>query len=330
MSIIHGPGDLPNADIRFFEKNIADTIKLPESARLALDALRERVDEVRILVDVAQTKCEEAREDHLEAQRQKSIVMAHYGVSTEKRDEMESKRVKAHKNLMDLQDRRDSIGQRWQSQKRLLDRVEAYITSLRSSSVHATSPSIKFPSADRLLPEIDKNRNEILTLEADRHEILSKATPSAEIKVRARAEIEELARRGCPDVTYMINHGPSQGVIWPDYDAIARGRGIGVPLPGDMGYTRLVQAPHLPLLAWLFKDRMIEAIEAEIDANAEDEHSLTVEQRTKKLAEIDARVLAAERIDVALVRHAGNAVDYREDTDPRALLGIEGPPSNDD
>ena len=41
------------------------------------------------------------------------------------------------------------------------------------------------------------------------------------------------------------------------------------------------------------------------------------------LADIDARLLDAERSEVAAVDASGG--DYREDTGPRALLGVVGP-----
>lgn len=329
MSNIIAHGDTPSGDIRFYGNDIVDASGLPPGAQEALSKLRERVSDMMDLSELASRKWNEAREAHDEASRQLSIHAPFPGGDLHTK--LHGKRVEAKKFLMAVQDRRDAIGERRQGQSRLLTRVESYIRSLRTSAIQAApSPATKLPSADRLFPEIDKQRNEIATLFADRHEILSKATPSAEIKVRARAEIEELARRGCPDVTYMVNHGPSEGVIWPDYEGIARGRGIGVPLPGDIGHTRFIQAPHLPMIAWLFRDRLLEAIEAEIDANSEDEHALPLEQRIKKLAEIDARVLAAERVEVAMVRHSNGAVDYRDDTDPRAFLGVEGPPLSED
>ncbi|QND22554.1 hypothetical protein HB774_24080 [Rhizobium leguminosarum bv. viciae] len=313
--------------MRFFEGNL-DTGVLPAGAKAALDALRERVSDLRDLVEVSMKRKEEAREEHLHELWQLSMRKQAYGFSTEDYEKHRVKIDAAHKKLLSFND--SPISQRWTSQKRLLTRVEAYVASLRATCAQAPSPSVKFPSADRLLPEIDKQRTEIATLLADRHEILSKAFPSIEIKARARAEIEELARRGAPDVSYVLNHGPSEGLVWPDYRTIARGGGIGVVLPGDTGFTSRVDAPHLPLLAWLFKDRLLAAIEAEIDANSEDEQSLSLEVRTKKLSEIDARILMAERVDVAMTRHSGGAADYRDDTDPRAFLGVEGPPSNED
>ncbi|OHV26226.1 hypothetical protein BBJ66_05780 [Rhizobium sp. RSm-3] len=331
MSNFNAPGDLPSGDIRFTGHHVG-TDRLPPSAQEALEALRERVSDVYDLVEAASRKRERARADRDEAERIfKNIAVTHrLQEGHSKYDELKGRFDKAHKNFIDVQDRGSGLSERWQSQKRLLTRVETYVKLLRSSANQAPSPSMKVPAADRLLLDIDKQRNEIATLFADRHETLSKATPSAEIKARARAEIEEMARRGRPDVTRMVNHGPGEGVAWPDYEAIGRGSGMGVPLPGDVGFTRFIQAAHLPLIAWLFKDRLLDAINAEIDANSEDDQALSVEQRVKKLAEIDARILAAERIDVALVRHTGGAVDYREETDPRALLGIEGPAADDD
>ena len=78
---------------------------------------------------------------------------------------------------------------------------------------------------------------------------------------------------------------------------------------------------------WLCKDQLTERIEREIDAVADDENALTLEQRTEQLAVISADKLACEREEERAFCAAvagGAALTRRPDVDPRALLGLAG------
>ena len=225
--------------------------------------------------------------------------------------------------------RRDALGQRWHGLKRLLTDIEAYI---RAAGTLTAAPAMKvrLPSIDRLTAEVERVRKDIAELEAEKHAVNSAAYPAAEVKARARAEIEALAELGRPRVVQMIDNGPGEAVFWPDVVAKSRNFGMAVPLPGDLPRASHDRpGGHLALTAWLFKDRMIEAIEAEIDAFAEDD-VLSTEARAAKLADLDARILDAERIECAIIRASGGIVDFREDADPRAVLGVEGPAPRED
>jgi hypothetical protein len=82
----------------------------------------------------------------------------------------------------------------------------------------------------------------------------------------------------------------------------------------------------LALIAWLLPDRLIAALDREIDEVADDKAALTLEQRRKAEAEILADMLATEREECALIEIAqtqGIAIDYRTDCDARAILDIE-------
>jgi hypothetical protein len=77
--------------------------------------------------------------------------------------------------------------------------------------------------------------------------------------------------------------------------------------------------------AWLHRDALVKALEAETDALASDRDSLTDAQRAAKEAEIEADLVAVQREEIALIAKAaadGLHIASRADCDPRAVLGI--------
>ncbi|PDS79158.1 hypothetical protein [Rhizobium sp. L43] len=342
-------------------KSYVEDEALSADVRNKLDALREHVDALHADYTRLSDKMFEAGKEHSDAKLQFQIitdpsVAMRYGQAFIY--EEDSPVYKSRKGAFDekAKKHRDSIakteaaGERYHGPKALLNKVEKYIQKHGARRARpwapveteekeavaagalkpAAKPAIKFPAVDRLPAEIEKFRNEGATLRADRHEILSAAFPSSEIFPRMKAEVEELARLGRPNVLQLIDHGPTAGIIWPNYETITRGAGIGVRLPGDIGFTRAVDAPHLPLIAWMFKDQLLKALEAELTEFSEDAHALSTEERVAKLKDIDARILANQRIEAALVDASGGAIEHRADIDPRAFLGVEGPDPHED
>ncbi|GLI93667.1 hypothetical protein [Methylocystis echinoides] len=116
--------------------------------------------------------------------------------------------------------------------------------------------------------------------------------------------------------------------MWPSrFELAAPILGADGQVTGVAGRDRF--APDaFALLAWLHRDTIIQRICAEIDAVADDRSALDPAQRAKKLAQADAAILLAEREEEAAICEAlsrGFLIDRREDADPRAIVGIEGP-----
>lgn len=117
-----------------------------------------------------------------------------------------------------------------------------------------------------------------------------------------------------------MNH--NEGVIWPTapIKVIYQSQGLNT--------IRAVSADGLGLLSWLFKDKLIAALDAEIDAISDDKNALSDEQRDARLAKLHDDLLDAERAECALIE--GTAIAHRTDTDARALLAIVGPAPSED
>lgn len=316
--------------------------RLPDEAKGHLSALRDHVEALYDAVERLNAKRKESWQERGEAElnykklTDPTVASRYSRMHIVKEDHPEAtaakgKIDKAASAARAAQDRYDAAAERWQKAKRLLINVEKFIAAAGSLTM-APALKVKLPTVDRLAAEVEKIRSDLAELQAEKHEVRSAAFPAAEVKARARAEIEALAARGRPGVLGMIDNGPGEGIFWPDVVAKSRPRGgMAVPLPGDAPrVSHDLAGGHLALMAWLHKDALLAAIEAEIDMNAEDESALSTEQRTVRLAEIDGRILDAERIECAIIRASGGALDFREGCDPRALLCLNGPPQGED
>lgn len=335
-----GDGAPSYSVIRAGEFDVIDA--LPAEAQDALTALRERVDDIHADVSRASDKmfdegaaAEEAKTNFLVIS-DPNVALRMGNGRTLAEDHPEFIRRKAAMEKAQARHRetiakKEALGQRWHGLKRLLTDVESYVATAGNLTA-VPAPQVTLPRIDRLAAEVEKVRKDIAELKAEKHAVNSAAYPSAEVKARARREIEALAEAGRPNVLRMIDHGPAEGIFWPDVKAQSRILGgMAVPLPGDVRHAgEELPGGHLALLAFLCKDTMLAAVMAEIDAVSEDSAALSSEQRVAKIAELDARILKAERIEAALVAASSGSVDFREDADPRAVLGVDGPAPRED
>jgi len=157
-------------------------------------------------------------------------------------------------------------------------------------------------------------------LSADANRIESAPLHSRFAKERARAQVERLIETygRAPAVGSLIEN-PHGEIGWQGrqfVDTVIAGRLVTASDPAP---------PALPLLLWLLRSTLIEAIEREIDAQADDEHALTSEERAEQLAVIWGDLLATERAEEFWLSQAvkeGASLSRRSDLDPRACLGF--------
>ena len=131
-----------------------------------------------------------------------------------------------------------------------------------------------------------------------RHQVDNARLPSAQVKAQVIAAIENLAASGNPDFNPAFRYefigtsdtARAQGTVrWPE-TFLNEARSIG---------------NGLAFAAWLCKDILIARAKEEIAKLARDDEALTLEQRRKKLAQIDAEILELERQEEALVEMTG-------------------------
>lgn len=76
------------------------------------------------------------------------------------------------------------------------------------------------------------------------------------------------------------------------------------------------------MLIWLFKPQLIDALEKEIDAIADDAAALSEADRDRLMAEVERDLLAVQRDEEFFIRQAAN-VARRRDAHPLAVLQLE-------
>ncbi|WFU36490.1 hypothetical protein QA635_19560 [Bradyrhizobium brasilense] len=201
---------------------------------------------------------------------------------------------------------------------RLLQNIEAAIAARPAGTIGAMV-EIDVPAVKDVLGAVEAKRRRLRELESDLARCRHAPHPSADRKRAMIAQVEALAEQGRPDVTGSIEHAEPIG-----FPAQSRQVEIhNVPGGGAIGFSE--QPNSIGLIAWLFKDALIAALDREIDEAADDGEALTIEQRRERETEILRDMLATAREEVMLVDRAekqGQHVAHRADIDPLALLQI--------
>jgi len=78
----------------------------------------------------------------------------------------------------------------------------------------------------------------------------------------------------------------------------------------------------LSLLAWLDRDRVLAALEREIETKLPDGNALPFEEREQRIHELEAEILAIEREEENVIENSPISISRRADASPQAVLGI--------
>lgn len=284
--------------------------RLPSEARRRLRSLRNAFDEA----------CGAARGNmdryyHLKAKLDEvKVTASNRRVSRDDVARLETEQ----RGLRDEMDRVLAAGKPQERRKNdvacLLDRTERFIKKLPSGAkvIDLMTPGPTLRKGESLLDAIEARRRRVRELNADQERFEAVPLPSSEAKARARAQIDELAARGAPKVTTLVERRGTEFVFPQTHSHNRDGSFMSID----------VQA----VLAWLHRDALIAAVEAEIDAIADDENAMTDRQRAEKLAEIAADLLATEHEEARLIEAAaaeGVIISPRKDIAPAAVLGVK-------
>ncbi|MGR9427727.1 hypothetical protein [Rhizobium leguminosarum] len=255
--------------------------------------------------------------------------------------------VQAKKDLDRLQrefdyisDKVEAAGTTQQSLLRTYDRISDYL-KLRDFRDFTDVPASRALPSDpqKLLAGIKSDQAEIDNKRADRHTTASAAFPSKLALEIGLQQVDDLADRGRPDVSSLIDIGPDGKIKWPTAlrreevlsTGISDGRGDDArQFATSRGFIVAATESTTALIAFMFRDQLKQLIEAEIKAAAEDDGALGIDEREKRVKAIDAEILALERHEAEMVWALDDLTLFRGDIDVRAVLGIQGPPSNED
>jgi len=158
---------------------------------------------------------------------------------------------------------------------------------------------------------VETRRRRLRELDAEANQIAAAPYPSSHAKQRASERIAAMAKAGAPDAFMAVEQ--DQNVIWPTMNIV---------LPSG----EQTQIPDvMAILAHIHGPALLAAEEKAIDQQADDAAALTDAQRASSKSRITRDRLGTEREEVTFLRLAnstGNHLEYRADTDPRALLGL--------
>jgi hypothetical protein len=186
------------------------------------------------------------------------------------------------------------------------------MTRAGAKIVPVDPPSVKLSSNPER--DIQNIRRQIDQLDVEYRAAESTLAPAADLKKRLIASVEQLAAEANPGLFPATRIGPPVDIAnrlkLPGFGAVR----------DHVADTKL-HAGTVNFLVWLLRDILIERFSQLIDEQTR-EGAMTDAERDKRLREISAKKLEAERIEERLVELSGNAVPRRADADPRAILGV--------
>ncbi len=192
---------------------------------------------------------------------------------------------------------RDRHAERHRVLAQIVSRINQFRTELAAGVVLEPAPAveIKLKSGETPSDAVERLRGEISAIRQQLQATRSAPLPLADQKQLIAQSVLERAQSGRPRV-----------VVADDAARIAFRENI----------------PVTSLLCWLMPDVMTAALSAELIERA---GAMPADERTRKVAELEALLLAAERSEAALIeraRETGIEVLPRVDMDVRAFLGV--------
>jgi hypothetical protein len=301
---------------------------LPGPARAKLTALRDRLEDARSLTQAASDKVSEAREIWQHAVRQLGIANGAAGhplAEDHPARKLAQDRIdKARLTLDRLAAATDERAAKAAPIAHLVQAIDRYLRDLPEVKPIKAAP-VQLKGKESLADAVERLRTERAKLAAQLHTVKSAPIPSADSKRKARAAIDDLAKRGTPDIRALIEWGGP--ITWPLVDKRAQLSGFvqaeGEPALYGQAIGEAVDVPAL--LAWTLKPALTAALDAEVDRHSDDAAALTDAERAKRTAALLAQILECEHQECWLIEQSEGRLEYRPDCDPRAVLSIDGP-----
>lgn len=220
---------------------------------------------------------------------------------------------------------------RWRQANRSADRCRRYVQANAATELNAVAvPSVKLARSETWADAVDRLRLKIADVKKQIDITQLAPVPSAENISRVRTIVDNMAAAGRPDIFAMVEG--NGGVRWPTIDAAAEVHAVTTGGHTSIGRAHLQTIDVTGLMAYLFRDKLIEALEAEVLAMSDDGKALSAADKRKRIEELQAQCLDLEFQEESVIEAAegvGIVIPRRDDVDPRAVLGITGPAMRD-
>jgi hypothetical protein len=214
----------------------------------------------------------------------------------------------------------DERSEAWGSFSQLVAQCEAWLKGGRPPGTvledHDVEPQLL--KGEDVAAGLTRLRRRASELRADRHRIRSSCYLSSHCKQRVREMITELAERGRPSLSRLIE--ADADIEWPTVQVRADIHNA----PGAVAFHE--QPDALALVAYLFRDTLVAKLDAEIASEADDKAALSHADRERQEAAVSRELLEVERDIAALIwRGLGERLplEFDHDLDVRAILAVE-------
>jgi hypothetical protein len=229
---------------------------------------------------------------------------------------------KAEDEFRRVQERQAARSAAWQTSSAALANVQNWLRDGRPSGTTLEAVEVDVPKPVKgesgLFDQIENRRRRVRELKAAQHTIESAPFPSSFAKQRMREMVEQLAQRGAPSASSLIEHDDE--IIWPMVQVQVQ---VFNAQPEAIDFAEVPDM--LAIDAWRNRDALIAALDREIVAEADDKAALSHTDRELRTSETMSDLLAVERTEAALVWSAqaqSLPVEHRGDISPQALLGV--------
>jgi hypothetical protein len=291
---------------------MTDVSALPYAARRKFEGFEQKLADARAMLAAAY-ETRKILETRLGVQRAALEVLGPPG----RRDERKAKKISEEINFIetDIAANVQERGRRFAevgAADRVLTPLRMFVKGLWSPPNRGGESALRSVTTDpdvrngETLPQaIERVRREIFSVKSEIGRLQAAPLTAAELREKITAEIDALARQGCPQLDTKTGN-----LTWAD-DAPSHSFGV----PGG--------APRA-LLCWLFHDEMLAAVTAGLDQ--EIAGSIPAAERPRREADLRQRLLQLEHEEEALIMRApaaGHGVQRRADASPWAVLQIE-------
>lgn len=291
--------------------------RLPASARRKYRRLLSSVDDARARLGALDARRKSLEEDgsRLLLRRERLDPKTEADTIKDLEDEFESLRLEMEQMTAE----RDRISLAVNNTEQTIVACEMWLAAYENGvTVVGPLRAVSLPPLDTdvdVESELKAVQREIMTLQGQIARINAAPLPAAEIREAITAEVRKLAAQGTPQLR--LDNGKVD-LKFAD-----------MPLVG-VGALSAPPGSATALMCWLFEDRIVELVTAGIDqAVADRGGGLSVAERTRRRADLEAETLLLEREEECLVEAAlarGVTVYRRRAASVLAILGVEPTP----
>jgi hypothetical protein len=197
------------------------------------------------------------------------------------------------------------------------DNILSWLNGVPATARFAVvAPRFVVPHGKTLDDVLDANRQEQAVISERIAELENAQNTVAEAMERIRADVNALAERGRPDISEALFGG---SVRWPMAQLVTEVHGehshVGTATVKDT----------LGLFVWLNREAVLKRLEAEVEANGDDQTAVPATDRVRLIAEAKAKLRHLQHVAEAVILRleASGTLVKRTCVDPLVLLGLD-------